>query len=165
MLVDYELDAWARNGGVSPFDEDLINAASIDLRIGHTYRVPTQKGWSKSFRITENGLTLEPNEFVLLHTHEVTTIPNNMVALIWLKSTTGRRGLEHLHAGYGDPGFKGQWTLEIINHWPWPQTIYAEERLIQLQLIKANTPKRTYGKRGHYQDQVGATPPWLWETR
>lgn len=162
MLVDYQLMDWARSGGVSPFDLDLINAASIDLRLGHTYRMASPKGWTSSFEIPKEGLTLGSGAFVLLHTLEFTVIPNNMVALIWLKSTTGRRGLEHLHAGYGDPGFSGQWTLEIINHWPWPQTIFAEDRLVQLQLIKTNVPHKTYANRGHYQGQVGATPPWDW---
>ena len=41
-------------------------------------------------------------------------------AALYSKSSTGRIGLEHLHAGWIDPGFCGQLTLEFKNVAPWP---------------------------------------------
>jgi|SRR6056297_3219821 len=157
---DAKLIQWAERGGVIPFEEGLINPASIDLRVGKHYRVPTKTGWSASMEIPNEGLVIHPNNLILLHTHEYTKIPVNAVAFIFLKSTIGRRGIEHLHAGYGDPGFEGQWTLEVINHWPHPQLIRKEEPLIQLILCDVLKPYKTYDQTGHYQGQEGPTVPW-----
>ncbi len=156
---DLRLTSWASEN-VTPFDPALINPASIDLRLGEFVRYPTALGWGVKSAIDDEGLTLGPGQFVLLHTLEVTAIPTNAAALLFLKSSTGRRGLEHLHAGYGDPGFCGQWTLEVINHWPYPQTIFPGERLFQLCLVDCAIPAASYGKVGHYQHQRGPTAPW-----
>ena len=157
---DERLNNWASRNGVTPYDRTLINPASIDLRLGDHYRLPTAVGWSEPLLIVKEGLTLKPGQFVLLHTLETTTIPTNAAALLFLKSSTCRRGLEHLHAGYGDPGFCGQWTLEVINHWPYPQTIHAGERLFQLCLVDCSIPVVSYAKTGHYQHQTGPTVAW-----
>lgn len=157
---DERLNNWASRNGVTPYDRTLINPASIDLRLGDHYRLPTAVGWSDPLLIVKEGLTLKPGQFVLLHTLETTAIPTNAAALLFLKSSTGRRGLEHLHAGYGDPGFCGQWTLEVINHWPYPQTIHAGERLFQLCLVDCSIPVVSYAKTGHYQHQTGPTVAW-----
>jgi len=83
--------------------------------------------------------------------------------MLFLKSSTGRKGLEHLHAGYGDPGFEGQWTLEIINHWPYSQTVFVGQRLLQLVLCDTYPVVRDYSETGHYQAQTGPTVPWEWK--
>ena len=59
---------------------------------------------------------LHPGEFVLGSTLEKITIPNTMVARIEGKSSLGRLGLLiHSTAGFVDPGFDGNLTLELAN--------------------------------------------------
>jgi deoxycytidine triphosphate deaminase len=68
-------------------------------------------------------------------------------------------GFEHSHAVWGDPGFSGQWTLELSNVSPFPLEIYEGMKIIQLVLIGLDDfPAATYGRKGHYQHQTGAEP-------
>jgi dCTP deaminase len=158
---DIKLAMWGTAGGITPYNGEFVNPASIDLCLGNKYRVPEIDKWSEIHRIPHSGVTLNPNEFILLHTFETVRIPTDATAFLYLKSTMGRRGLEHLHAGYVDPGFHGQLTLEIVNHWPYPQKIYAYTPFVQLVIASLNnTVLRSYADRGHYQNQTGPTPQW-----
>lgn len=159
---DKRIIDWASSGGISPYNPELVNPASIDLRLGHYYRKPSPLAgvWSKAFDFPEDGLLLPPGGFFLLHTLEYIRIPENAVAFLYMKSSMGRRGLEHLHAGYFDPGFEGEATLEIINHWPHHQLILPEMRFCQLAIADVDKVEIPYGTKGHYQGQVGPTPSW-----
>lgn len=157
---DNKIRAWLDGGGVTPAEPANINPASLDLRLGTHYRTPTPDGWSEAQPIPESGLVLKPGAFVLLSTLEYTCIPSEAVAFLYLKSSTGRKGLEHLHAGYGDPGFCGQWTLELINHWPYPRTVKTGERLFQVVLADCHPVGVDYAVTGHYQGQTGPTVQW-----
>jgi dCTP deaminase len=107
---------------------------------------------------------LKPGEFVLCSSLEITRIPDMAMAFLLSKSSTGRRGIEHLHAGAGDPGFGdnerggASWTWELTNCAPWPNLLEAGKPLMQLVLIKlVSRPQRTYKQTGHYNDQDGPT--------
>lgn len=156
---DERLRTWAKEH-VKPYDPACVNPASLDLRLGSYYRKPIVGGWGDIETIPIDGLVLEHDDFVLLSTLEYTKVPEDAVAFLMLKSSTGRKGLEHLHAGYGDPGFAGQWTLEIINHWPHAQRLVPGQRLVQIVLADAYPPAQSYQEVGHYQHQVGPTPQY-----
>lgn len=155
---DRRIHQWAMGGGVRPLDGALINPASIDLRLGPLYRVPQEDGWSEPREIPETGLELVDGDFVLMHTLEYVTMPDSAVGLLCLKSSTGRKGLEHLHAGYIDPGFRGEITLEVVCHWPYGRVVHVGERFCQLVLACVGAVDNLYGAVGHYQGQVGPTP-------
>lgn len=178
MLIEYA----QVHGLVTPFDAKLINPCSIDLRLGDTMRIP-ERGWSsresgvwKMFENNADDLTIDnelprwgepfefahywlmPGEFVLCHSLEYVRIPVNAAALLFSKSSTGRKGLEHLHAGLGDAGFEGQWVFEFCNNAPWPILLIAGNRYMQMQLYDlVEEPLRHYGDTGRYQGQTGPT--------
>lgn len=56
-----------------------------------------------------------PGEFFLGSSIEYFDLPKNICARYSITSTMGRCGLEHLNAGWIDPGFQGSLTLEFIN--------------------------------------------------
>jgi len=167
---------WAKDN-VFPFDKELINPASIDLRLGHRiktakwywrpvlWRIAYKLGlpqWSEQ-RYFETYL-LKPGEFVLCSSLELTRIPDDSIGILYSKSSTGRRGIEHLHAGYGDPGFGNNkiggadWTWELTNAAPWPNLLTAGEPLMQLVLARlVDRPSRTYKETGRYNNQIGPT--------
>lgn len=184
ILPDFLIREWAEGGGIDPFDPENINPASIDLRLGNTISVPRwywgpltrwaawcilrrpdpkkhpELYWDdpKSFE----RFVLWPGRFVLCHSVEATQIPINRAAMLLSKSSTGRIGLEHLHAGFGDPGFgdnePSQWTWELVNLAPWPIELIAGRRLTQLVLLKMMArPLKGYGETGRYQGQMGPT--------
>lgn len=164
ILCDKHLKEWAESGGISPYDPSLINPASIDLRLARTYRVPFKTGetysWSDERFIPNDGLLIRPGMFVLCRSLEWTRIPVDCAAKLFLKSTYGRSGLEHLHAGYGDPGFSGTWTLELTSLWPGCLRIYKHEPLLQLTLeTLSDHPEHDYTETGRYCNQFNITPP------
>ena len=173
---DTQLRNYAACGMVDPFDPSLVNPASIDLRLGAEYRLPATLaivdkveaisstgihagGWGEERTMGEHGLTLYPGQFVLCHTLETVRIPSNASAALYSKSSTGRRGLEHLHAGWIDPGFVGQLTLEFKVVSPWHIKVMPGERLMQMVVCNLTGPAALdYSKTGRYQNQTGATP-------
>jgi dCTP deaminase len=103
---------------------------------------------------------LDADEFALGCTVEKVTIPRHLCAQVNGKSSLGRLGLlVHATAGYIDPGFSGQITLElknISNH-----TIVLTEGMAIAQIVfhQLRQPaERAYGHPdlgSHYQGQEG----------
>jgi len=177
VLVDKDL---YENGDrlVLPFEPDNVNPASLDLRLGEMIRVPDPVWQYLSndamLALIANGAIehiprwtpartfnthwLMPGDFVLCHSLEHTHLSIDEIGLLFLKSSAGRIGLEHLHAGFGDPAFSGQWTWELQNVAPWPVKLTAGERLMQIVIIKlVSAPARGYDEVGRYQGQTGPT--------
>lgn len=97
----------------------------------------------------------DPERFYLCHSLENIHVPTNKAAMLFLKSSAGRKGLEHSHAGWVDSGFRGQLTWEITSHLPCEWEI--GQPMCQLVLIDAEVPNADYSETGRYQDQTGAT--------
>jgi len=148
---------------VQPFDAANVNPASIDLRLATSYRLPgdafIDPVWSDERCMDADGLFLLPGQFILCCTLETVAIPNDACAALFSKSSTGRIGLEHLHAGWIDPGFVGQLTLEFKNVAPWPILLQPGRRYMQMVVYDLTAPPaRDYSQTGRYQNQTGATP-------
>lgn len=79
------------------------------------------------------GFVVHPGEFMLGSTVEYLKIPNNMIARLEGRSSYGRLGLMiHATAGYIDPGFEGQITLEFQNVGKHPIILYPYDRICQV---------------------------------
>ena len=133
---------------IDPFDDALLQPSSVDLRVDGAFRV---------FRNNRQPFILHPGEFVLGSTLERVGIPDDLVARLEGKSSLGRLGLLiHSTAGYIDPGFEGQITLEFSNVASLPIAIHAGMRIGQISFLQMTTPvDRPY--QGKYQGQAGPT--------
>lgn len=61
------------------------------------------------------------------------------------RSTMARLGVQsHLSAGFGDYGFKGSFTLEIVNHAPWSITFKEGMRIGQVYFISVDDSVKLY---------------------
>ncbi len=114
---------------VDPWDAKMVQPASIDLRLGNSFRVfHNHRASAIDLRDPPANLTEEvvvpegepfvihPGEFCLGRTLEWVRIPDDIVARIEGKSSLGRLGLiVHATAGFCDPGFEGTLTLELNN--------------------------------------------------
>lgn len=77
------------------------------------------------------GWTLRPELSYLLHTAE-RIHTNDFIPIIDGKSSVGRAFIMvHYTAGYGDPGFDGQYTLEVSSRFP--VRIYPGMRICQIR--------------------------------
>jgi len=158
-------------------DEDLqLGPSSLDLRLGYEFGVlETRKVKAIDTRSmgeysdiknsktadTEEGMVVHPGEFVLGTTLETLDVPSDLVARIEGRSSYARLGLiPHAAAGFVDPGFEGQITLEIQNLGNVPITIYPEDRICQVVFeTMTSEAENPYGdkKDSKYMGQSGAT--------
>jgi len=113
--------------------------------------------WHKRTSNLKEGdkVVFYPGSFYLCHSQENIRVPINKAAMLFLKSSAGRKGLEHSHAGWVDSGFEGQLTWEITTHLPCEWVI--GKPMCQLVVIEAELPNSDYSETGRYQNQIGAT--------
>jgi dCTP deaminase len=160
---------------IDPWDPKLVQPASVDLRLGDSFRVfHNHKVTAIDLREPPSNLTEEvvvpdgeafvihPGEFCLGRTLEFVQIPDDIVARIEGKSSLGRLGLiVHATAGFCDPGFEGTLTLELNNLTRVPIRLYPGLPIAQLSFMTLDrAAQRPYGSPGlgsHYQGQRAAT--------
>ena len=157
ILADWQITARCEGGMVTPFDPDLVNPASLDVRLGDTLLIESavtdvMVPYPLAGHTQENPYLLVPGQFVLGHTIETFNLPGDIAAQFMLKSSRAREGTEHLMAGYADPGFHGVMTLELVNsrqlH---PVPIWPGMRIGQMVFHQmAATPQRSYAVVGRY---------------
>ena len=105
---------------------------------------------------------LHPGEFVLGSTLESIGLSDNLVARLEGKSSLGRIGLLiHSTAGYVDPGWNGNLTLELSNVNNLPVTLYYGMKIGQISFTELSSPSdRPYGSSdlgSKYQGQKEPT--------
>lgn len=149
---------------VEPLTEDSIQPASVDCRLGNHFLVVEDRNMHTIDLNTEiiyreyNGdeITIPPHSFLLATTMERIHLPNNLTAFVEGRSSIGRIGLFIQNAGWVDPGFEGQVTLELYNANSLPIRLEAGRRICQLVFCKmdqvANNPYQ-----GKYQGQRNTT--------
>lgn len=172
MLADWQITERLTKGDldISPFDPERVQPASVDLLLDqHVRDMPgwqeidvahVPQGHTRLAEISESGWLLRPGDFLLGCTLERVTLPPDLAARVEGKSSLGRLGLTvHVTAGFIDPGFSGQITLEIANLSGKPIRLRRMMPIAQLCLIPmAAVPERPYGSAGnHYQNQFGPT--------
>ena len=161
--------------GIAPLRAELIQPASIDLTLSGGFivfrntQLPMIRADSPSNEITEHvavapgdDFILHPGEFVLGATAETITLPDYIAARLEGKSSHGRIGLMiHSTAGYVDPGWHGQLTLELSNAARLPIALTPGMKIGQISFLRMTSPcERPYGSPGlgsHYQGQQGPT--------
>ena len=79
------------------WDADLLNPASLDVRLGpdlliETHDTPEMRPHSIRYTTPEHPYLLSPREFVLAHTIEIFNIPDDVCARFMLKSSRAREG-------------------------------------------------------------------------
>lgn len=106
-----------------------------------------------------HGYWLAPGQFVLGSSLERVKLPDFMVARIEGKSTLARWGLMvHVTAGFVDPGFEGNLTLELYNVGPFEILLTPAMAISQLSFdVMRNRATKPY--RGKYQGSEGAVEP------
>lgn len=157
MLIDGKLV-------ISPMHEQQIQPASVDIRLGDTFCVveDSSEGIINLERevryktIKSDTYLLLPGQFVLATTMEYIALPDNLTAFVEGRSSLGRLGLFVQNAGWVDPGFKGEITLELFNANRCAIELKAGRRVGQLVFALMDKPA-LYPYQGKYQGQRGAT--------
>ncbi len=159
---------------IAPYDEMLVQPASIDIRLAaqfrvfRNYRYPCIDPKAPQDELTElvevaegESFVVHPNEFILGNTIERISLGDDLVARLEGKSSLGRLGLiVHATAGYIDPGFDGHITLELSNVANLPILLYPGMKIGQISFFAMSTPaERPYGHPGLGSKYKGQSAP------
>lgn len=132
--------------------QNRIQPASVDLQLDKTLKNID----GETFNLDEKSTyVLQPGEFILGSTIEYVTIPQHIVARVEGRSSVGRLGvMVHVTAGYIDPGFTGNITLELFNCSDKPFQLNFGDCLCQIVFETLSSPcKHPYD--GKYQGDTG----------
>lgn len=172
MLADSMIQAFLNTGrlridGGPSFTEnpDVLQPASYEVTLGALMLRPMVKDKLRRWFTDTGNLgyhVIEPGQFLLATTTERIALPSSLSARVDGKSSLARQGLMvHSTAGFIDPGFEGQITLELSNVGPWSLPLVAGQRIAQLTFEfmdgKVERPYGTESLRSHYQGQEGPT--------
>ncbi|CEA09147.1 Deoxycytidine triphosphate deaminase [Arthrobacter saudimassiliensis] len=178
MLIsdrDIRAEIAAERIGLDPFDPEMVQPSSVDVRIDRYFRLfdnhkyahidPSldQPDLTRLVEVApDEPFILHPGEFVLGSTFETVTLPQDIAARLEGKSSLGRLGLlTHSTAGFIDPGFSGHVTLELSNMATLPIKLWPGSKIGQLCFFRLSSPaeyaygSERYGNR--YQGQRGPT--------
>ena len=134
---------------IEPFEEALLQPASIDLRLGNRFlifdkanfsAIDVRKPLDNFMKETSIGgdkpFILHPGEFALGVIHEWVGVGHDMVGRLEGKSSLGRLGLiVHATAGFLDPGNCLHMTLELHNLGNLPIMLYHMMPIAQLAFM------------------------------
>lgn len=149
---------------IEPVTKEQIQPASVDIRLGNTFSIvdDTPSGIitldsSISYKtITTDTYLILPGQFVLATTMEYFELPDDLTAFVEGRSSLGRMGLFIQNAGWVDPGFKGEITLELFNANRCAIELKAGRRVGQLVFAQMDDHALN-PYNGKYQGQKGAT--------
>ena len=179
VLSDRTIKAEIEAGRIvfDPYDPGLVQPSSVDVRVDGKFRVfhnarypyiDVRKPMEDltelvEIRDDEEPFVLHPGEFVLGQTLESIALPDDIVARLEGKSSLGRLGLLiHSTAGFVDPSWEGNLTLELSNVANLPITIYYGMPIGQISFMRMDMPvEHPYGAsevHSKYQGQAEPTP-------
>lgn len=178
MLSDGDLQEAMESGCLDIVPAGVLQPASIDLHLEDGFKTvipdggfvidPEKKTTGHHTLVTSGiGYALSPGAFILASTIEFIGICEHYAARVEGKSSLGRLGLMvHSTAGFIDPGFRGQITLELSNVNNSPIMLTPGMAIAQLCVFELKTPAREpYGSEGlgsRYQGQRGPTASRSW---
>jgi dCTP deaminase len=163
VLSDRDIRAEITAGRIviDPFIPEAVQPSSVDLHLDRRFRVfrnsrypfiDVRADQPELTELVEIGgddpFILHPGEFVLGSTYERVALPNDLVARLEGKSSLGRLGLLiHSTAGYVDPGWEGNLTLELSNVANLPITLYDGMKIGQISFQRLSSPAEvSYGE-------------------
>ena len=179
ILTKNQIIERVKNGEIafSPnLDEFQVQAHAIDMRLGYTFLIPkswhmTQSG-REALRIDhldknkpeyfevvelEGGQYFEllPGEYVLASTFESVKIPNDLMAVLYPRSSTNRKGLSVDLTGIVDSGYEGQLVIPIRNNTSSQVVkLYPGERFCQIVFEALDTAIDAEKSRYHQKDII-----------
>jgi len=120
--------------GIEPFAEESLQPSSYDLR-------------------SAEDVVIKKGGFALVPTMEFVSLPADLCATLWGRSSFGRKGIT-LGAGYIDPGFRGNLTICMVNNGPEDVAVQKGMRIVNM-LIHPIEGLVESSYHGQYQDSHG----------
>ena len=156
-------------------DQFQIQGHSVDLRLGYTFIIhknskltkkgreiinlsdirPEQKRNLEVIELEEGQFfELAPGEHITVSSLESIKVPNDLMAVLYPRSSVNRRGISVDLTGIVDAGYEGQLIIPIRNNTAQIARIYPGERFCQIvfeELTEEIEPRKS---RHHLKDVV-----------
>jgi dCTP deaminase len=145
---------------VEPLEPHQIQPASIDLRLGgrflkldeHDVELIRLDRPLHYVELEQDEIVIPAHSFLLASTREFIRLPDHLTAFVEGRSSIGRIGLFVQNAGWVDPGFEGELTLELYNANRLPIKLQAGRRICQLVFAQMDA-RTSMPYQGKYQGQ------------
>lgn len=140
---------------ISPFSRELLNPSSYDLTLGENALYEEDQ-----LAKLDDGdvFMLRPGKFILLTSEQYFKFPCDLSGQLLLKSTIGRSGIDHMLAGWIDPDFCGNITMELYNAGHASFRLYKGQRIAQMVFHMLPDPtEKPYRIGGRYHGQADVT--------
>lgn len=179
VLTGKDILEYVDKGGIvfkPALDSFQVQAHSIDMRLGFTFLVP------KSWHVTKHGreqlhmdyyaanrpeyfdvveleqgqfFDLLPGEHILVSSLESVKVPDDLMAVMYPRSSTNRKGISVDQTGIIDSGYEGQLVIPVRNNTQF-QTVrlYPGERFCQIVFQKLTGPVQARKSRYHQRDII-----------
>ncbi len=145
---------------IVPCLDGSIRPASVDLHLGPWLDVADENeptGWRR-YDLRERPFRLYQGQFVLAATLECVTLPADLAGVLAGKSSRAREGIQVEAAGYVDPGWSGELTIEVTRFRPGTSTLEFGMAICQIRFETLSSPALApYGSdcTSHYQFSKG----------
>jgi len=182
ILSDKDIKAQIKKGAlkIEPLSLKDIQPASVDIHLDSRFIIfkNYQHALIDVKEKTDNGelVTVEKDGYFIIHPHEFVlgnsverfTIPSTMVGRLEGRSSIGRLGvIVHATAGFFDPGFSGNATLEMFNISNIAVKLYVNMRIGQMSFemlsSPADIPYGTVKGRNKYKEQSDPLASMIWQ--
>ena len=182
ILSDRDIRLAIKRGNITiePFDESLIQPASVDLHLDRHFLVydtsrnhvidpkkPIDQMMKEVVIDEEAPFVLHPGEFALGLIYEKTGVAAKFVGRLEGKSSVGRMGLMiHVTAGFLDPGNCLKMTLELHNTANMPILLYYKMPIAQIAFEELSSEcERPYSKAmgSKYVGDVKPVASQMWK--
>lgn len=166
ILPDHQIRSYLADGTltITPLDDGAVRAASVDLRLGPELRIEDRNvpgGW-RVHDLREHGdYRLYHGDFVLAATLERIALPPTLAGILAGKSSRAREGIQVEAAGYVDPGWDGELTMEVTRFRRGESRLTLGMKICQIRFEMLLAPaERPYGSdhTSHYQGSRGPVP-------
>lgn len=179
ILTKDEISDYLNRGEIKitpGIDKFQLQAHSVDLRLGFTFLIP------KVWRVTKAGreqlhmdyfssdkpeyfdivelekgqfFDLLPGEHILVSSFESITLPEDLMAVMYPRSSTNRKGISVDQTGIVDSGYSGQLVIPVRNNTQ-SQTVrlYPGERFCQVVFEKLTGSVKARKSRYHEKDII-----------
>lgn len=169
LLTHTELCELVEQGVIQNVPYENINGASIDVSLADGFYKERCPASEKTINLgakeppamiyATGRLVLRPGDFALAATEQIFNLPNDIAAVYVLKSSMARAGLNHLNAGFCDPGWHGSaLTMEFHNTLRYHAvSLEPGSKCGQIYLFRGEAVPElaSYAVRGQYCGDVG----------
>lgn len=154
-------------------DSFQIQSHSVDLRLGYSFMIPRMWGISEKgreaflvdylddrerFEIIElehkQFFDILPKESVVATTLEEVSLPTDLMAVLYPRSSINRKGLTVDMSGIIDAGYEGRLLIPITNNTAHVIRLYPGERFCQLVFYPLSQSVKFTPSRWHKKDLV-----------